>query len=127
MIAVTGTGDIVAAVRAFNAGAIDFLYKPYEIVPLMAAIDRAFYLLDHGVEEPQAAALARQAMARLSRPEAEILGLLIRGHGNPQIGEAMASDERSVRVLLARMMDTLEAPSLLAAIRIAMTAGRFAN
>lgn len=122
VIVVTGAGDIAAAVMAFDAGAMDFLYKPYEVKPLMAAIDRALYRLEHGEEDPQTREAARAAMARLSPAEAGLLDRLIRGDTHRQIGEALALDEHGVRVLRAQMLETLGAASLLCAVRAAMIA-----
>jgi len=126
-IVVTGAGDIAAAVGAFRAGAVDFLYKPYEIKPLMDAIDRALYLLDHGEEPPQAVEQARMAMARLTNEEADLLQRLIGGYTNQQIARDAGADERSVQMLRARLLASLEVPSLLAAIRTAMIAGQVAG
>lgn len=124
VIVVTGTGDVTVAVDAFRAGAVDFLYKPYEIKPLMEAIDRALHLLEHGVEPPHAIEQAKAAMARLSPAETELLRQLIGGSTNQEIARTVGADERSVQMLRARLLASLEAPSLLAAIRTAMIAGQ---
>lgn len=121
-IVVTGTGDVATALQAFRAGAVDFLYKPYEIRPLMDAIDRALYLLDHGEESPQAVAQARAAMARMTAEEAGLLENLIGGRTNQEIAALVGTDEFGVRMLRARLLASLEASSLLAAIRTAMIA-----
>ena len=126
-IVVTGAGDINTAVGAFRAGAVDFLYKPYEIKPLMEALDRALHLLEHGIEPPHAVAQAQAAITRLSPAEASLLQSLIDGRTNQEIARIGGTDERSVQMLRARLLTTLEAPSLLAAIRTAMIAGNSAE
>jgi len=124
LIVVTGAGDVEMAVRAFRAGAVDFLDKPYAMKPLMEAIDRALHLLDHGQAPPHALEHARAAMAHLSKAEADLLQELIRGRTALEIAALTGAQERSVQMLRARLLETLEAPSLLAAVRIAMIAGQ---
>lgn len=41
MIFITGHGDIAMAVRAMEAGAVDFLTKPFDDVALLEAVAQA--------------------------------------------------------------------------------------
>lgn len=123
-IVVTGFSDLATAIEAFRAGAVDFLHKPYEMRPLIEAIDRAFHLLEHGGEPPELVAAARALVDRLAEGEADVFAHLIRGETNEQIGRALRLDARAVQVLRARVLAALDAPSILAAIRIAALAGR---
>lgn len=122
-IVITGFGDFAAAVEAFQAGVVDFLYKPYEMRPLLDAIDRAFHLLDHGVELPALVAEARARLARLGRVEADVLARLIAGYTNVDIAREMALEPRMVQMHRARALAAIEAPSVLVAIRTAAIAG----
>src|SRR3546814_19674106 len=47
VIILTASGDVARAVQAMRAGAVDFLSKPIEKAELMAAIDRAFAMLEN--------------------------------------------------------------------------------
>lgn len=124
-VVITGYGDFTAAVGAFQAGAVDFLYKPYEMRPLLDAIDRAFHLLEHGVEPPELVAEARARFDGLNALEAQVMAGLVAGHTNQDISEAMAIEPRAVQVHRARALAAIEAPSVLAAIRKAAIAGWF--
>jgi len=122
-IVITGFGDLPMAIEAFRAGAVDFLFKPYETRPLLEAVDRAFYLIDHGAESPARVAEAQARLARLDPFESGIFAALIRGRTHQDIGEANGLDARAVQVHRARILALLEAPSLLAAMRTAVIAG----
>ncbi|ATE63087.1 response regulator transcription factor [Rhizorhabdus dicambivorans] len=122
-IVVTGFSDLSIAIEAFRAGVVDFLHKPYEIRPLLDALDRGFHLLEQGSEPPALVAGAKALVARLGGEEAELFARLIRGETNEEIGRALRLDARAVQIVRARVLSTLEAPSVLAAIRIAALAG----
>lgn len=123
-IVVTGFGELLVAIEAFRAGAIDFLYKPYEMRPLLDAVDRAFHLLEHGAEPPQLVAKAQALMDRLSDIEADILAHLLQGQSSLSIAEALGLDVRTVQVHRARALAALSAPSIFAALRTVAVAGR---
>jgi len=122
-IVVTGIADLTAAIDAFRLGAVDFLFKPYEVRPLLDAIERAFHLLQTGAEPAALVADAQNRLALLSGEEAAILARLVRGETNQAIADAMALDERMVQIARARALAAIEAPSILAAMRIAAIAG----
>lgn len=123
IIVVTGFGDLAMALDAFRAGAIDFLYKPCEMRPLLDAVDRAYQLIEKGVDRADLVADARARIARLGPLEAEILAGLVKGRTNQYLASALGLDERAVQIHRARALATLDAPSLLAAIRTAALAG----
>lgn len=123
MIVVTGFGDLSVAIDAFRAGAVDFFYKPYEMRPLLDAVDRAYHLIEEGADRSELVAEARARIGRLGADEAEILAGLVRGKTNQDLARELGLDPRSVQVLRARALAGLEASSLLAAIRTAALAG----
>jgi FixJ family two-component response regulator len=125
MIVVTGFSDLATAVDAFRAGAIDFLQKPYEMRPLLDAIDRGFHWLEQGGEPPALLAEARRRVAALGPDETDILARLTRGENNQDIARALGLDERRVQLQRARLLNALGAPSILAAIRTVAIADQF--
>ena len=123
MIVVTGFGDLAAAIDAFRAGAVDFFHKPYEMRPLLDAIDRAYQLIEHGTDLADLVADARARIARLGPLEAEILAGLVQGQTNQDLARNLVLDARTVQIHRARALATLDASSLLGAIRTAALAG----
>ena len=123
MIVVTGFSDLPTAIEAFRAGAVEFLHKPYAMRPLLDAIDRGFHILEHGGEPPELVAAARARLARLSPVEAQILAGLIRGQTNQDIAGQLGLDARAVQVHRARALATIEASSILVAMRTVTIAG----
>lgn len=123
MIVVTGFSDLAVAIRAFNAGAVEFLHKPYEARALLDAVDRGFHLLEHGAEPPALVAEARARIARLTPDEADVLALLIDGQTNQEIARMLRLDPRQVQIFRARALAAIDAPSILVAIRTAVIAG----
>jgi two-component system response regulator FixJ len=123
MIVVTGFGDLAAAIEAFRAGAVDFFYKPYEMRPLLDAIDRAYHLIEHDADRADLVGDAKARIAGLGSLEAEILAGLVRGKTNQDLARELMLDARAVQIHRARALATLDAPSLLAAIRTAALAG----
>ncbi len=123
MIVVTGFGDLAAAIEAFSAGAVDFFYKPYEMRPLLDAIERAYQLIEQGADRAELVADARARIARLGPLEAEILAGLVRGQTNQDLARSLVLDARTIQIHRARALAALDAPSLLAALRTAALAG----
>ena len=126
-VVVTGFSDLDTAIAALRAGALDFLHKPYEMRPLLDAIERGFHLIEHGSEPAALVEAVRSRLQRLQPDEAAVLKLLIQGQTNEQIGRALDIDARSVQLLRARILTTLDAPTILAAIRLAGLAGCLAT
>lgn len=123
MIVVTGFSDLATAIAAFEAGAVEFLHKPFEMRALLDAVERGFHLLENDAEPPERVATARALIARLGAGESNVLARLIRGEANEDIARALDLDPRRIQILRARALQTIEAPSILAAIRTAAIAG----
>ena len=123
LVVVTGLSDLASAIEAFRLGAVDFLHKPYEMRALLDAIDRGFHLLERGSEPPALVADAKARLARLTREQADVLALLVRGETNQDIAGALGLDPREVQIHRARALAAIDAPSILAAIRTAAIAG----
>lgn len=122
-IVVTGFSDLGTAMAAFRAGVVDVLHKPFEPWPLIDAIGRGFHLLDHGVEPAPLVVDARQRIARLSQNDVAVFRRLVQGDTNEQVGQRLGLDPRGVHIVRARILATLEVPSILGALRLAALAG----
>lgn len=125
IIMLTGYGDVPTAVRAIQAGAADFIEKPYDPDALVGAIDRA---LDAPVApgrhraDPRADA-ARARLRQLSPRQRQVLQGLVAGHANKIIAQDLGVSPRTVEMHRADMMNRLGVANLSEALRLAYDAG----
>jgi len=121
VIVVTGHGDVPTAVRAMNAGAVDFIEKPIDETQLFAAIDTALAESKPGAQD-RAAAEATDKMAILSPRERQVLEAIALGRPNKLIAYDLGISVRTVEVHRAHMLDRLGVRNIAEAIRIAVMA-----
>ncbi|THD64391.1 response regulator [Phenylobacterium sp.] len=123
VIVLTGQGDISIAVRAMKHGAFEFLEKPYLNDQLLEAVHDAFVKLEATTEDRAMTAQAKAGVAKLTRRESEVLRGLLAGLPNKLIAYELDISVRTVEIYRANVMDKLDARSLSAAVRIALSAG----
>ncbi|MDR6666269.1 response regulator transcription factor [Rhizobium sp. 1399] len=127
IIFLTGEGDIKASVDAMKAGAQDFLEKPSSVSVLIETIGRALTQYEKRRAEHEHLQKLRALVACLSAREAEVFGLIIRGHLNKQIAYTLGISERTVKVHRHQVMEKLGARSLAEVVSIAADIGRTAT
>jgi FixJ family two-component response regulator len=119
VIFITGHGDVPSAVRAMKAGAAEFLTKPVIAESLIGAIrcaiDRSRAKRDRAVRLRELEA----AYASLSRREQEVMGLVVSGRLNKQVGGQLGISEITVKAHRGRMMRKMHAGSLPELVRMA--------
>jgi two-component system response regulator FixJ len=122
VIVMTGHGDVTTAVRAMKAGAIDFVEKPFDDVPLVAMIESA---LANPLQQRQELEVTRatERVATLSPRECQVLFSLLAGNPNKVIAHDLAISVRTVEVHRARMLERLGVRTLAEAIRLGVLAG----
>jgi two-component system response regulator FixJ len=123
VIVMTGHGEVSVAVRGMKLGAVDFLEKPFAEDVLVAALERAFALLQERGEKTERRRIARARIALLSRREEEILRGLVAGLPNKVLARRLDISLRTVEMHRANMMTRLGAESLAEALMIAVEAG----
>lgn len=121
-VVLTGHGDIPQAVRAMQAGAVDFLEKPYERAALLKAVERACTQHKPQAREEHDEDAARQ-IAALSVRERQVLQGLVAGLPNKSIAYDLKISPRTVEIHRAHMMEKLGVRALADALRIAFAAG----
>ena len=119
VIFLSGHGELATGVRAMKAGAVDFLTKPVEREPLLAAIARALEVdaaqraargVDHDLQD---------RYAQLTAREREVFELVVAGRLNKQIADALGIAERTVKAQRAQVMAKLGAANAAELGRIA--------
>jgi FixJ family two-component response regulator len=112
IIFITGYGDIPTSVRAMKAGAVEFLTKPFGEDELLDAIGSALDRSLETVGEQAALRILRDRYASLSRRESEVMGLVVTGLLNKQVGGELGISEITVKAHRGRMMEKMQARSL---------------
>jgi FixJ family two-component response regulator len=122
IVFLTARGDIPATVRAMKHGAVDFLTKPVDAEPLLAAIDAAL-ARDRAqrADHDERRAIERR-MRTLTRREREVLQHLVAGRLNKQIAAALGIAEKTIKVHRARVLAKLGVRSLPDLTRLAQRA-----
>jgi FixJ family two-component response regulator len=113
----TGHGTVVLCRRAFKAGATEFLEKPVDDDVLLEALQNAVRQHVHSRERHQADRHAREHYAQLSDREREVLGLIVEGLTNKEIGRALGLSPRTVETHRANLFAKLQVDSLAHLIR----------
>ncbi|MCM8737538.1 response regulator [Azospirillum sp. A1-3] len=107
VIVITGHGDVPAAVRAFRAGAVDFLQKPFDedllIERVREACERDRIERQAGVE----AAEIRHRMTLLTPREREVVELVAQGLPNKTIARRLDIGIRTVETHRARVLEKM--------------------
>lgn len=122
VIVITGCGDVPAAVRAMQAGAVDFLEKPIVPAALTQTIRRALDIQRDARSLHGEAAAAAARIGTLSEREREVFDGLVVGKMGKQIAFDLAISPRTVEVHRARIMEKLGIRTASDLIRIGMLA-----
>lgn len=117
ILMLTGHGTVEMCRRAFKAGAAEFLEKPVNDEQLLEALQQAVRQHVKSRERHQADRLARERYAQLSEREREVLGLIVAGLTNKEIGRALDLSPRTVETHRANLFAKLQAESLAQLIR----------
>lgn len=124
IVFITGHGDVPMAVEAMQAGAIDFVQKPFRDQDLIDRIHRALEK-----DRTNRAALRerdaiRQRIAELTPREREVLNLVTKGCANKVIAGDLSVSQRTVEIHRARVMEKMGASSLAHLVRMVIEAER---
>ena len=117
VIMLTGHGTVEMCRRAFKSGAAEFLEKPVDDEVLLEALQNAVRQHVRSRERLAADQAARERYAQLSEREREVLGLIVEGLANKEIGRALTLSPRTVETHRANLFAKLQAESLALLIR----------
>lgn len=123
IIFITGHGSIATTVSAMKAGATDFLAKPVQDTDLLRAVEAALRRAAQALAQRIELDSIRNRLARLTPREREVLELLVEGRLNKQAAYELGIAEKTIKVHRARVMEKMEAHSLLDLARATDKAG----
>jgi two-component system, LuxR family, response regulator FixJ len=122
IVMVTGHGDVPMAVRAVQAGAVDFIEKPFNDQRLLDAVHRALQRDAEVRGQAMRMADIKERLQRLTPREREILDLIVAGQRNKVIAADLGISQSTVEAHRAKVMEKLEARSLSDLMRIVLMA-----
>ena len=112
IVIITGHGDVPMAVRAVQAGAVDFIEKPFNDQVLLDAVHRALHRDAQVRGQAMRLADIQERLQRLTPREREILDLIVAGRRNKVIAADLGISQSTVEAHRAKVMEKLEARSL---------------
>jgi FixJ family two-component response regulator len=118
IVFITGHGDIPMSVKAIKEGAIDFLSKPFSDKALLDAVAQALDKSRRDKASMADIAGIHRRLALLTPREQEALQYVAEGWLNKQIAAKMGISEKTVKVHRARVMQKLQARSVVDLVRL---------
>jgi two-component system response regulator FixJ len=123
VIFITGHGDVPMAVEAIQAGAFDFLQKPFRDQDLIDRIQRALEKDRANRAVLNERSLIRQRLESLTPREREVLTMVTNGKPNKVMAADLGVSQRTVEIHRARVMEKMGASSLAQLVRMFMDLG----
>lgn len=118
IIFITGHGDVPMAVQAMQAGAFDFLQKPFRDQDLLDRIGEALALDQSRRANQGHQNEVRDRLELLSPREREVLDWVAQGQANKVIAAELNLSQRTVEIHRARVMEKMQARSLADLVRM---------
>ncbi|AZC62619.1 response regulator transcription factor [Pseudomonas chlororaphis] len=123
LIFVSGHADVPIVVRAFKAGAVDFIEKPYNEQLLLDSVQQALSRADdrHSRNAGQARVEAR--LESLTPREKDVLLPLVQGYSNREIAEQLGVSVKTIDLYRSRVMKRMQAEHLPELVGMAIAVG----
>ena len=119
IIVITGCGDVPMAVQAMKAGAAEFLTKPFGEQALLAAVRCAIERSEASLRAQEKSRAVREAYARLTPREVQVMAGLVSGLLNKQVGAELEISEITVKAHRGSIMRKMKADSFAGLVKMA--------
>jgi len=119
IIFITGYGDVPKSVQAMKAGALEFLTKPVDNDALISAIRNALERSGLALVQDAEMRELRDRYSSLTRREQQVMGLVVTGLLNKQIGGELGISEITVKAHRGQVMQKMKANSLADLVKMA--------
>ncbi len=121
LVFITGHANVQMAVGAMQAGAVNFLEKPFQEQELWDSIRRALDLDRRNRRRKARRDGVEQRLAQLSGGEREVLDLILDGKFNKEIAATLNLSIRTIEDRRAKLMKKMEVNSVAELVQSAMT------
>ena len=112
IIFISGHARIPDSAKAFRAGAVDFLEKPFDNEVLLERISEAIKKDIADREQITAQLKVQNRLDYLTVREQEVLSLILKGHANKDMARMLDISNRTIEAHRARIMEKMQAESL---------------
>jgi len=121
IIIITGHGDVQMAVRAMQAGAMNFIEKPFNDQDLLDSVYRAIEI--DAKERGKALKLAdiKERIRLLTPREKEVMDRVAAGKRNKTIADDLNISQSTIEAHRKKVMEKMEADSISALMRMIIT------
>jgi two-component system, LuxR family, response regulator FixJ len=117
-IVITGHGDVPMAVRAFKAGAIDFIEKPFSDQQLLDRIQQAIRQDAEARSQRVRREEVAARVARLTPRERDVLERVVAGKSNKVMASELKVSAKTIETVRARLMRKMAADSVAELVRM---------
>ncbi len=124
-IFISGHGDIQIAVRAVQAGALDFLEKPFDDEQLIEKIRNALELDAAEFREHSQHAAIEERLDALTPREREVMEGILEGKLNKLVADDLDISVRTVEIHRAKVLKKLDARNSSEMVRMVLSTKRY--
>lgn len=118
IIFMTAHGDMPMVRKVLKAGAVEFLFKPFQKEELLHAVHHAFALADEQRREQEILRSIQSRIDALSERERQVMALVTAGLLNKQIAGELEISEITVKLHRRRVMEGMQAGSLAELVKL---------
>lgn len=122
IIFVSGHADVPIVVRAFKAGAVDFIEKPYNEQLLLDSVQQALSQQQTHLGKESSRDDVAQRLEQLTPREYDVLLPLVKGYTSREIAEQLDISVKTVDLYRSRVMKRLAAERLPDLVGLAVAA-----
>ncbi len=112
IIFISAHADVPASSKAFRAGAVDFLQKPFDNTILLARIQEAVEKHEITREKNSHKHETINRYQQLTKREKQVLDLIAKGHSNKESAQILGVSNRTIDVHRAHIMEKMQAGNL---------------
>jgi two-component system response regulator FixJ len=120
IIFISGHADVPDSAKAFRAGAVDFLEKPFNEEVLLSRIEEALSKDAQTREQLSEKNKILERLNHLTTREREVLNLIVRSHSNKEAARILDISNRTIDVHRAHIMEKMQAENLAELMVMAM-------